>query len=530
MNVKIYLSSKLVEQCTFCQLFGLIEVQRDEIRFVVLDSRLLPGTYLIGEICSESDYHRQQHLQDVVDSSGTATLHEENFLRLSISDRGRIKHVATKVKGVTIETLNKVLIIYDEQGFANLAENRQQLLQPDENDNDLLHLARLIKSSKPLRNSALKDLFGYATDCRLARVLEVLMRPILAVLRVFLRKTALFYHFSEWYTSIRNKGSEGAKWALLFDIGLGVAVLSLVLYFGNPGVYFMHYAGLVVHYLRELLQTLRGSPIGLKLNAPLNDFFLSCFLYQVNLWWSFLIIVSPAIRFLFLPLSILGLLGLSFQLAMLSDLIILISLHAHCFYIYAAVLYRIEIGGIRALCRIVLGKKKNVLRDRVESHEYMNRQLFLATLTFAVLLFLLPTILVYYVVFAMLRLAIYCASFTLMTIRRTILQFPFDGMIRWLRGVYTSLESMEIYNIGAQARENITIIYIAPRSSSSFWSGVSWSSDEEAARFDDGGAAKKGRSPMAMRSISIGQFFCSLVRGEMVPFIQPDESVHLKVE
>lgn len=209
MNVKIYLSSKLVEQCTFCQLFGLIEVQRDEIRFVVLDSRLLPGTYLIGEICSESDYHRQQHLQDVVDSSGTATLHEENFLRLSISDRGRIKHVATKVKGVTIETLNKVLIIYDEQGFANLAENRQQLLQPDENDNDLLHLARLIKSSKPLRNSALKDLFGYATDCRLARVLEVLMRPILAVLRVFLRKTALFYHFSEWYTSIRNKGSEG---------------------------------------------------------------------------------------------------------------------------------------------------------------------------------------------------------------------------------------------------------------------------------------------------------------------------------
>lgn len=63
-------------------------------------------------------------------------------------------------------------------------------------------------------------------------------------------------------------------------------------------------------------------------------------------------------------------------------------------------LYRMEIGGIRALCRIVLGKKKNVLRDRVESHEYMNRQLFLATLTFAVLLFLLPTILVYYVVFA----------------------------------------------------------------------------------------------------------------------------------
>lgn len=128
-----------------------------------------------------------------------------------------------------------------------------------------------------------------------------------------------------------------AKWALIFDIGFGVAVLSLVLYFGNPGVHFMENAEVVVYYLRELLQTLRGSPIGLKLNAPLNDFFLNCFLYHVDLWWTFLIIVSPAIHFLFIPLSILGLFGLSFQLAMLSDLIILISLHAHCFYIYAAV-------------------------------------------------------------------------------------------------------------------------------------------------------------------------------------------------
>ncbi|XP_065076056.1 uncharacterized protein PIG-Q [Ochlerotatus camptorhynchus] len=530
MNVKIYLSSKLVEHCTFCQLFGVIEVQRDEIRFAVLDSKLLPGTYLIGEICSESDYRRLQEA-DPATTNRDILLQEENFLRLSISDRGRIKHVTTKVKGVTIETLNKVLIIYDEKGFSNLAENQ---LQVDENDNDLLHLARLIKSSKPHRNSAVQDLLAYAAGCRMAMGMAYLMRPLVAVLRIFLRKTALFYHFSEWCDSIRSKGFEGAKWALLFDIGFGVAVLSLVLYFGNPGVHFMQYAELVVHYLRELLQTLRGSPIGLKLNAPLNDFFLNCFLYHVDLWWTFLIIVSPAIHFLFIPLSILGLFGLSFQLAMLSDLIILISLHAHCFYIYAAVLYRIEIGGIRALCRIVLGKKKNVLRDRVESHEYMNRQLFLATMTFAVLLFLLPTILVYYVVFATLRFAIYCVSFALMTVRRMILQFPFDGMIRWLRRTYTNLDSMEIYNIGSYSKENITIIYIAPRSSS-FWGSLSWSNQRTTPTSTEGdvdGSGGKERivRPMAMGTISIGQFFASLVRGEMVPFIQPDESVHLKVE
>ncbi|XP_058813050.1 uncharacterized protein LOC131677326 [Topomyia yanbarensis] len=514
MNVKIYLSSKLVEHCSFCQLFGVIEVQRDEIRFAVLDCKLLPGTYLIGEICSESDYRRLQ--ADPTDCNRDILLQEENFLRLAISDRGRIKHVTTKVKGVTIETLNKVMIVFDDKGFSNLSENQLQL---DEDGNDLLHLARLIKSSKPQRNSALQDLLGYAAGSQLMSTVAFTLRPLLVILRIIFKKTALFYHFSEWTASIRSRSFDGAKWALLFDIGFGVAILSLVLCFGNPGIHFMEYAEMIVNHLRDLLKTLRGSPIGLKLNAPLNDFFLSCFLYHVDLWWTFLIIVSPAIRFLFIPLSVLGLLGLSFQLAMLSDLIILISLHAHCFYIYAAVLYRIEIGGIRALCRIVLGKKKNVLRDRVESHEYMNRQLFLATLTFAVLIFLLPTILVYYVVFATLRFAIYCMSYTLMTIRRTILQFPFDAMIRWLRGMYTDVESLEIYNIGSYANENITVIYIAPRVSRCFWKDQSLQRRKQNAK-----SAGDGQLDSVRSTISIGRFFVSLIRGEMVAFIQPDES------
>jgi phosphatidylinositol glycan class Q protein len=63
-------------------------------------------------------------------------------------------------------------------------------------------------------------------------------------------------------------------------------------------------------------------------------------------------------------------------------------------------MYRIEIYGINSLCRIFFGKKNNVLRNRMESHTYINRQLFLATLLFSILLFVFPTVLVYYVVFA----------------------------------------------------------------------------------------------------------------------------------
>uniref|UniRef100_A0A182QC94 Phosphatidylinositol N-acetylglucosaminyltransferase subunit Q n=1 Tax=Anopheles farauti TaxID=69004 RepID=A0A182QC94_9DIPT len=508
MIIKIYLSSKLIEKCTFCDLYGLVEDLRDEIRFTVLDAQPLPN-YIepIGKICSVSDYTQFRAAQN--DRTLREQLaREDNFLRLAISNSGRIKHVMAKVKGVTIESLNKLLIIYDEKGFSNLAEND---LSAEDCDNDLLHLARLIKASKAESEGWTECMHALAERDAVQRLCRILS-PVGTGLRVIFRKTALYYHFTEWVECIQQKDVTAMRWTLLMDICFGVAIMSMIICFGNPGTRFMEFAEIVVDNLLQLLQTLRGNPIGLKLNGSLNEFFFSCFSYQVDLWWMFLIILSPAIQFLFIPLSVLGLFGLSFQIAMLSDLIVLISLHAHCFYIYVAVLYRIEVGGIGALYRTVLGKKRNVLRDRVETHDYMNRQLFLATLSFTVLLFLLPTILFYYIVFASLRFAIYCLSYALMKIRRTILRFPFDAMVRWLRGVYTNLESLEIYNIGSIAKENVTITYVAPRSAT-FW-------------FRDTSCSDFPRwEPKTQATTSIGEFLISLIKGELVTFIQPDERI-----
>lgn len=44
----------------------------------------------------------------------------------------------------------------------------------------------------------------------------------------------------------------------------------------------------MIKVLQGTLQWLMGSPAGLKLNDPLNRLFGTCFLYLVNLWWSFL--------------------------------------------------------------------------------------------------------------------------------------------------------------------------------------------------------------------------------------------------
>lgn len=93
---------------------------------------------------------------------------------------------------------------------------------------------------------------------------------------------------------------------------------------------------LIVKQLQMLLDSLKGSPVGLKLNSELNNFFLGCFRYHVDLWATFLVIVAPVIKHLFVPLAVFGCLGFSFQLAMLSDILSIITLHAHCIYIYAA--------------------------------------------------------------------------------------------------------------------------------------------------------------------------------------------------
>lgn len=67
-------------------------------------------------------------------------------------------------------------------------------------------------------------------------------------------------------------------------------------------------------------------------------------------------------------------------------------------------LYHNELAGIVALWRVLRGLRHNTLKARVESHDYTNPQLYLATMFFASLLFLLPTILMYYVVFAFVRM------------------------------------------------------------------------------------------------------------------------------
>lgn len=160
----------------------------------------------------------------------------------------------------------------------------------------------------------------------------------------------------------------------------------------------------VAKELEELLQWLMGAPAGLKMNRALDQVLGRFFLYHIHLWISYIHLMSPFIEGILWYGGLSACFGLTFALSLLSDMVALLTFHIYCFYVYGARLYCLKIYGLSSLWRLFRGKKWNVLRQRVDSCSYDLDQLFIGTLLFTILLFLLPTTALYYLVFTLLRL------------------------------------------------------------------------------------------------------------------------------
>uniref|UniRef100_A0A8C1UBM5 Phosphatidylinositol glycan anchor biosynthesis, class Q n=1 Tax=Cyprinus carpio TaxID=7962 RepID=A0A8C1UBM5_CYPCA len=195
--------------------------------------------------------------------------------------------------------------------------------------------------------------------------------------------------------------------SFLVDIALGLLLISW-LYRENRisklADTLVPVADRVAKELQELLEWLMGAPAGLKMNRALDQVLGRFFLYHIHLWISYIHLMSPFIERILWYVGLSGCLGLTFALSILSDIVALLTFHIYCFYVYGARLYCLKIYGLSSLWRLFRGKKWNVLRQRVDSCSYDLDQLFIGTLLFTILLFLLPTTALYYLVFTLLRL------------------------------------------------------------------------------------------------------------------------------
>jgi phosphatidylinositol N-acetylglucosaminyltransferase subunit Q len=78
-------------------------------------------------------------------------------------------------------------------------------------------------------------------------------------------------------------------------------------------------------------------------------------------------------------------------------------MHISSFYIASARIYDWQLSILISLFHLFRGKKRNVLRDRIDSCDYDLDQLLLGTIMFTLLAFLFPTVMVFYFAFAIAR-------------------------------------------------------------------------------------------------------------------------------
>ena len=198
--------------------------------------------------------------------------------------------------------------------------------------------------------------------------------------------------------------------SLLLDLGLGWLVSSHLLAclgLDQANITDIVFGGMemVIRNLKSLIVWMMENPAGLKLNSVLSQALGNFFLYHIHLWMTYVMLMVPLlVPYLDTVLHLLSFSGLSVQISLVSDLFLLLTIHIHCFYAYARRLAVSQYRGLVALWRLFLGKKYNPLRDRVDSADNTVEQLFLGTIVFTILLFLMPTTATFYCVFLTLKL------------------------------------------------------------------------------------------------------------------------------
>ncbi|XP_033177969.1 uncharacterized protein LOC100748152 isoform X2 [Bombus impatiens] len=341
-----------------------------------------------------------------------------------------LKGIIVNNKKISTLHCHTAIIVYDQSAFRETELFAQKAVSGDH----FYELMKIIQSKQIEREIQKKGKCTYVKETLLVYHMFLYFYPVLFLAKItnkllpVLKYSFLGLHVNGWL--------ENVKWMLITVIKNKKFNLKT------------DNAEKAVTFLKDLINWLMGVPAGLKLNHALNNMLGKFFLYHIHMWWTFLIFMKPVMDFTFEVLVLFGKLGITFQIAIAADLLALVSFHAYCIYVYAARLFNIQLKGITALFRLFLGKKKNPLRERIDSCQYQPDQLFVGTLLFTILLFLMPTTWVYYVVFTMLRLALISFGGLLTRMKFYLQVMPVYTFFKWLFHSYStcSIVNIKVYS------------------------------------------------------------------------------------
>jgi phosphatidylinositol glycan class Q protein len=149
-----------------------------------------------------------------------------------------------------------------------------------------------------------------------------------------------------------------------------------------------------------------GVPAGLKLNDHLDFCLGNLCMLGIECYQVLYRAAHPLLPLILVSTAVSGAFGVTVMLCVMSDLLSLATLHIRLFYSLAARWHGLQTKALTSLWRLFRGKKRNVLRRRIDACHYSMDQLLLGTLLFTVLVFLFPTTFVYYLLFFLVHSAV----------------------------------------------------------------------------------------------------------------------------
>jgi phosphatidylinositol glycan class Q protein len=143
--------------------------------------------------------------------------------------------------------------------------------------------------------------------------------------------------------------------------------------------------------------------------------------------------LSPALPHIIWFVGFSSFAGASMPIAMFSDLLSVLTMHIYSFYLASARIYHWQLTILRSLFHLFRGKKHNVLRNRIDSCDYDLDQLLVGTILFTLLFFLLPTVMVFYLNFAIARMIIISMKAGFDTLLSCLNHFPLFALMLRLK-------------------------------------------------------------------------------------------------
>ncbi|KAJ5795707.1 uncharacterized protein N7518_004247 [Penicillium psychrosexuale] len=220
-------------------------------------------------------------------------------------------------------------------------------------------------------------------------------------------------------------------WLVANDVIIGIALGSYIIDNANWVASQINtvLTGWTVEGLQRTISWLMDWPAGLKLNNELAAFLGDLFLWVIENWAACIANLQPYLPAVIYIVGCSSFAGASMPIALFSDLLSILTVHIYSFYIASARIFNWQLTIIISLFHLFRGKKRNVLRNRIDSCDYDLDQLLLGTILFTVLFFLLPTVVVFYLTFASARMLIISMKAALDTCLAFLNHFPLFALM-----------------------------------------------------------------------------------------------------